>query len=68
MISLVPRKDISLVLTLVTPVLAMALTLVVGAIIFATLGYDPLQAFYQFFVAPVSRPDQVADLFVKACP
>ena len=45
-----------------------ALTLVVGAIIFATLGYDPLQAFYQFFVAPVSRPDQVADLFVKACP
>ena len=42
-------------LTLVTPVLAIALTLVVGAIIFATLGYDPLQALYQFFVAPVSR-------------
>ena len=31
-------------------------------------GYDPAAALYQFFIAPVSRPDQVADLFIKACP
>ena len=46
----------------------MTLTLVIGAMIFAVLGYDPLAALYQFFIAPVSRPDQIADLFVKACP
>ena len=68
MISLIPRKDISVALTVVTPIIAIALTLVAGAIIFATLGYDPLKALYQFFIAPVSRPDQIADLFVKACP
>ena len=68
MITLSPRKTIPLRLTLLTPVVAIALTLVIGAIIFATLGYHPGEALYQFFVAPISRPDQVADLFVKACP
>ena len=68
MISLTPRKEIPLSLTLLTPVVAIALTLVMGAVIFATLGYDPAAALYQFFIAPVSRGYQVADLFVKACP
>ena len=61
MISLIPRKDIPLALTVMTPIIAIALTLIVGAIIFATLGYDPLQALYQFFIAPVSRPDQLGE-------
>ena len=68
MISMTPRKDISLQRTLVTPVLSIMVTLCVGATIFAVLGYDPLASLYQFFIAPLSRPDQVADLFVKACP
>lgn len=68
MISMTPRKDISLQRTLVTPVVSIMMTLCVGAIIFAVLGYDPLASLYQFFIAPLSRPDQVADLFVKACP
>ena len=68
MIVLTPRKDIPLSLTLVTPIVAIALTLIIGAVIFALLGYDPGAALYQFFMAPISRPDQVGDLFVKACP
>jgi len=68
MISMTPRKHISLQRTLVTPVVSIMMTLCVGAAIFAILGYDPLAALYQFFIAPLSRPDQVADLFVKACP
>ena len=68
MIVLTPRKDIPLSLTLVTPIVAIALTLIIGAVIFALLGYDPGAALYQFFIAPISRPDQVGDLFVKACP
>ena len=68
MIALSPRKEIPLTLTLMTPVVAITLTLGIGAMIFAILGYDPLASLYQFFIAPVSRPDQIADLFVKACP
>ena len=68
MIRLSPRKTIPLTLTLLTPVIAIGLTLIVGAAIFAILGYNPTAALYQFFIAPISRPDQIADLFVKACP
>ncbi|MCH2555394.1 MAG: hypothetical protein MK030_08995, partial [SAR116 cluster bacterium] len=68
MINLVPRKEIPLSLTLSTTAVAVALTLIAGAAIFGVLGYDPLAALYQFFIAPVSRGYQVADLFVKACP
>ena len=68
MINLVPRKEIPLSLTLTTTAIAVALTLIAGAAIFGVLGYDPLAALYQFFIAPVSRGYQVADLFVKACP
>jgi simple sugar transport system permease protein len=53
---------------LLTPLVAIALTLLIGAVIFALLGYNPGDALYQFFIAPISRPEQVADLFVKACP
>ncbi|MBO21586.1 MAG: sugar ABC transporter permease [Rhodospirillaceae bacterium] len=68
MIRLTPRKNIPVTLTLLTPVIAVGITLVVGAAIFVILGYNPGAALYQFFIAPVSRPDQIADLFVKACP
>ena len=68
MISMTPRKDISLQRTLITPLVSILLTLCVGATIFGTLGYDPIVSLYQFFISPLSRPDQLADLFVKACP
>ena len=68
MISMTPRKHISLSRTLLTPVIAILLTLSLGATIFGLLGFSPLGALYEFFIAPISRPDQVGDLFVKACP
>jgi len=68
MISMTPRKHIPLSLTLLTPAVAIFLTLAVGAGIFGLLGFSPLGSLYTFFVAPISRPDQIGDLFVKACP
>ena len=68
MIRLTSRKIVPVHLTILTPIFAIFLTLVFGAFIFGALGYDPIEALYQFFIAPISRPDQVADLFVKACP
>ncbi len=68
MISMTSRADISIQRVLLTPVIAVLFTIVFGAIIFILLGYDPLNALYHFFLAPIVRLDQVADLFVKACP
>ncbi|MDC1383454.1 ABC transporter permease [Candidatus Puniceispirillum sp.] len=68
MISMTPRKHIPLSRTLLTPVVSIVLTVIIGAMIFGLLDYNPLSALYEFFVAPISRPDQIGDLFVKACP
>ena len=56
MISMTPRKHIPLSLTLLTPAVAIVLTLAVGAGIFGLLGFSPLGSLYTFFVAPISRP------------
>jgi len=68
MIILHPRKEIPLQLTLLVPVVSVVITLILGALIFAFLGYHPLAALYEFFIAPLSRPDQLGNLLVKACP
>ena len=42
MISMTPRKHIPLSLTLLTPTIAIILTLLAGAGIFGLLGFSPL--------------------------
>ncbi|MGC6536020.1 MAG: ABC transporter permease [Candidatus Puniceispirillaceae bacterium] len=68
MIYLEPRSAVSTTIKTITPLLAIGITVILGGIIFATLGYDALEALSVFFIQPLSRPDQIADLFVKACP
>ena len=68
MIILQKRKDIPTYLTIAVPIIAILITVLAGGIIFALLGYPPLAALYEFFIAPLSRPDQVGNLLVKACP
>jgi simple sugar transport system permease protein len=51
-----------------TPVLAVGLTIVAGMVLFALMGYDPLETLYHFFIAPVSSRYGVAELLVKATP
>lgn len=68
MIRLIPRTNPSPWLTLTSTVVALAATVVIGAVIFTLLGYDAGQALYQFFVSPLSRLDRITDLVVKACP
>jgi ABC-type uncharacterized transport system permease subunit len=53
---------------LLTPLLAIALTVVSGFCLFALLGHDPLAALYHFFVSPVTSTYGVAELVVKATP
>jgi simple sugar transport system permease protein len=51
-----------------TPVLAVALTVVAGFVLFALMGYDPIETLYHFFIAPVSSRYGIAELMVKATP
>ena len=68
MIKLTPRNNPSPWLAVLSPVVAIIATLIIGALIFTILGYDAGASLYQFFVSPLSRIDRISDLVVKACP
>ena len=68
MIRLIPRDRVSTGQVVLSSVVAVAATVVTGALIFALLGYQPGEALYHFFISPFGRVDRVGDLLVKACP
>ena len=63
-----PRIAPSVALRYGSPVIALALTMVLGSILFAALGRDPLEALYTFFVRPVSTLYGLSELAIKAAP
>jgi simple sugar transport system permease protein len=67
-IRLEPRAQASRLATYLSPVLAVVLTLVGAAVLFAILGRDPLQAYRAFFIDPVSTWYGVGELGVKGAP
>ena len=68
MIQLVPRKIQSKFWTILSPIISITITIVIGSLIFKILNYPVLESLYQVFISPFSRPDRIADIFVKACP
>ena len=50
------------------PVIATALTLVVGSIMFAALGHDPAATLTAFFIEPLSSMNGVSEWLLKASP
>src|SRR6185436_2214550 len=58
----------SLVMAYVSPLLAIALTLVIGGVIFALRGLDPLSALFVYFIEPVTSVWSLQELVVKAAP
>ncbi len=68
LLRLEPRGAQSKLWTYASPVLAMALTVIVSAIIFSVLGKDPLESLYVFLVAPLVSSSGLPELFVKAAP
>jgi simple sugar transport system permease protein len=65
---LVPRVQPSRAMLFVAPVLAVALTLLVGLAVFAWLGQNPFKAFRVFFIDPVSDMNGFTELLLKASP
>jgi general nucleoside transport system permease protein len=62
------RAEHSQAMAILSPVVAIGLTLVAGAIIFAALGLDPLYALYIYFVDPLTTLWSLEQLVVKATP
>jgi len=62
------RPEPSKLLQVVTPVAAVLLTMVLGAVIFSALGYDGLGAVREIFISPLAISYKWQDLAVKAAP
>ena len=67
-IELEKRPNASRLFTFLSPFIALALTLICGAILFAALGKDPLEALYLFFIDPLREEWSLHELAIKAGP
>jgi simple sugar transport system permease protein len=67
-IRLEPRDTPSTALGILSPVLALALTALVGAVLFAALGKEPLQALQVFFLEPFNGTRALTELALKSTP
>ncbi len=51
-----------------SPVIALLLTVLLGAIVFMALGKDPVQAMYSYFIEPLTETWSLHELLIKATP
>jgi simple sugar transport system permease protein len=65
---LVPRTLPSPRMRFLAPVIAVALTVIFGCIVFASLGLSPLAAMRVFMIEPLSSVNGVSELLLKASP
>lgn len=68
MIVLTPRPSPSLLMALLSPFLAIGLTMIAGATIFLAAGIAPLDGLWVYFLSPFSDSYSRAELVVKAIP
>ncbi len=68
MLRLEARPQPSKALSIASPLIALAITVVVGVLLFALLGKDPVKGLQAFFVEPVKSGYALSELSVKAVP
>ncbi len=68
MLRLEARPQPSKLMSLASPVLALAATVAIGVVLFVLLGKDPLRGLQVFFVEPVKSLYALSELSVKATP
>src|ERR1700691_853010 len=68
MLRLERRATPSSTMSVVSPILAAIGMLVTGFLLFKLLGKDPVEAFYVFFVKPLSSTYGIGELFLKTTP
>jgi simple sugar transport system permease protein len=67
-IELIKRPQQSALFALVSPFLALGITVVVGALLFLLLGKNPFSALYTYFLEPLTETWQLHELAIKASP
>lgn len=68
MLRLEKRPERSAAMALASPFIALALTVVTAAVIFALRGVNPLTGLYVYFIEPLTQVWSVEQLLVKAAP
>src|SRR5258706_13660731 len=68
MLKLEPRPQASRFWSLASPLLALAVTVIIGVILFVALGKDPVKGLQVFFWEPIKSPYALGELMVKATP
>jgi ABC-type uncharacterized transport system permease subunit len=68
MLRLESRPEPSKAMSIASPLLALAITVVIGTILFVLLGKDPLRGLAVFFVEPVKGAYALSELAMKATP
>jgi ABC-type uncharacterized transport system permease subunit len=68
MLRIEPRPDASRFWSLASPLLALAITVVIGVLLFIALGKDPVRGLQVFFWEPISSGYRIGELLVKATP
>lgn len=68
MIRLEPRPAPSRLMSALSPVIALAVTVVVAAALFAALGKDPVRGLTAYLVEPFQGPRGLAELGLKSTP
>jgi ABC-type uncharacterized transport system permease subunit len=62
------RSEHSAKMALLSPVIALCLTVIAGGIIFALRGLNPFEALYVYFIEPLTDPWAREQLIAKAAP
>src|SRR3954471_25036172 len=68
MLRLEPRPEPSKAMSIASPLIALAITVVIGTILFVLLGKDPLRGLAVFFVEPLKSAYALSELAMKATP
>ncbi|TNF61625.1 MAG: ABC transporter permease, partial [Burkholderiales bacterium] len=68
MLRLEPRPQPSRVWSYASPLLALAITVVIGTVLFLALGKDPVRGLQVFFWEPIRSAYALSELMIKATP
>jgi general nucleoside transport system permease protein len=68
MLRIEPRPQPSRLMSVLSPLLALVITVLIGAVMFALLGKDPVRSLSVFFYEPVKNVYALTELTVKATP
>jgi ABC-type uncharacterized transport system permease subunit len=68
MLKLEARPQPSAAMSVASPLIALAITVVVGVILFTALGKDPVRGLQMFFVEPVKNAYALSEIAIKATP